>query len=94
MQVNNTSMQAHSNWLNSTANNVANINSDNYSPSSTTLQSGEGNQPVAVSAKGGDSVQLSKEATDMIASQDGFSAQVAALKVDEQMMGTLLDIKA
>ena len=37
MQINANSMMAHTNWMASNSNNVANVNSDNYQATDTTL---------------------------------------------------------
>ena len=94
------SMNAHTNWLDNTARNVANVNTNGYSPNSTTINS-NGSNPVATktSEKYANNQEMSrtdltKDITDMVVSSAGFSANAPAIRTEDEMLGTLLNIKA
>lgn len=77
-----------------TANNVANINSTDFKASSVIMQENKSGGVSAVVLKGGDSVEISREAVDMIITKNAFKANVAVLKTSEEMSKELLNIKA
>jgi len=89
MQVNVNSMQAHQAWMNQSANNVANINTEPFDAKRTVIEEG----PVAVSEPTGKPTDLAKEMTDQITISGGFEAQASVIKTYDDMLGTLLDIK-
>jgi flagellar hook protein FlgE len=90
MTINSTSMMSHQNLMNVTANNIANVNSKNFDAKEAKIENNlevnirDTNKPT----------DLTKEMTDMISTQDGFEAQAPVIKTEDQMMGTLLDMKA
>lgn len=92
MQVNSNSMIAHSAWMNNNANNVANANTQDFNASSTSIQSNGKNSVNAVSRVGDNGTNLAKELTDQVPIEKGFSAQAAAIKTQEEMIGSLLDL--
>ncbi|MEA1893133.1 MAG: hypothetical protein U9N33_10555 [Campylobacterota bacterium] len=93
------SIQSHQTMMSASANNIANANTDNYIPTSTTMQD-NGNSVSANSRKADDNgskasqTNLSKELPDQIIVQDMTAANVAAIKTQDDMLGTLLDLKA
>lgn len=93
------SIQAHQTMMNTSANNVANVNSDGYIPSETRVISSE-NSLKANTFKANDNgskmsqTELSKEITNQIIAQDATEANVTALKAQDDILGSLLDIKA
>ena len=93
------SMSSHQTMLNTGANNVANVNSDGFVPKDTRL-SNSGDSVTAntrVSDDNGSTrsqTDLAKELTDQIVAQDGTSVNVSAIKTQDEMFGSLLDIKA
>jgi len=93
------SIQAHQAMLNTTANNVANVNTDGYVPTDTRITD-NGNSVSAYNVKASDNgsvtsqTDLAKEIPDEIIAQDAVGVNVAAIKTQDQMFGTLLDIKA
>lgn len=93
------SIQAHQTMLNTTANNVANVNTDSFSPSDTRITEGK-KSVTAHNVKADDSgslksqTDLAKEIPDQIIAQDATSFNVSAIKTQDEMFGTLLDIKA
>jgi flagellar basal body rod protein FlgC len=93
MNVNATSMTAMSNWMNNSAQNVANVNTENYNATQTTI-SDQGNAAVAQSSKTNNSTDLATEFTDQIALETNFEANVDTIKTQNEMLGSLLDMKA
>lgn len=94
MQVNQNSMMAHTQYMNASAQNVANVNTEDYQALQTTLQSsGEGNIQ-AVSEQVDRGTELSRDLTDQITIEGGFDAQVRSIKTQDEILGTLLDIKS
>ena len=93
------SMGSHQTMLNTGANNIANVNSDGFVPKDTRL-SNSGDSVTAntrVSDDNGSTrsqTDLAKELTDQIVAQDGTSVNVSAIKTQDEMFGSLLDIKA
>jgi len=93
------SLQANQTFLNTTANNVANVNTDRFIPKDTriTNPSGTPHAEVRDSDDGGlkrSQTDLSKEIPDQITQGGVAEVNVAAIKTQDQMFGTLLDIKA
>jgi len=91
MQVNANSMMSMSNWMNSSANNVANLNTQDYSATRTTM-SNSGNAVVANSTKTGNSTDLAKEVTDQMTIEKSVDANAQAIKTQDKMLGSLLDL--
>ena len=89
MQVNINSMQAHQAWMNQSANNIANVNTESFDAKRTVIEEGL----VPVSKSTGEATNLTKEMTDQIVAADGFEVQVSAIKTYDEMLGTLLDMK-
>lgn len=94
MQVNQNSMVAHANYMAANAQNVANVNTEDYQALQTTLQSkGEGSvQAISDTLERG--TDLSRDLTDQITIEGGFDAQVRSIKTQDEILGTLLDIKS
>jgi flagellar hook protein FlgE len=84
------SMRAHTIWMQSSANNVANINTGHFGAGRTVIENG----PKAVVEQTGKATDLGKEMTDQVVLSDGFEAQVAAIRTEDEMLGTLLDIRS
>lgn len=82
-------MTAHQNWMGANAHNVANSNTENFEASRTVISGG----PEAFQTPSGGPTDLSKALPELIVIAGGFSAQVAALKSQDAMLGTLLDMK-
>lgn len=64
-----------------TSNNIANVNTDGFVPQGQVDNGSERSQ-----------VDLAKEIPNMIVEQNAFDAQAPAIKTQNDMMGTLLDI--
>lgn len=93
------SIQAHQTFLNTNANNIANVNSDGFIPSDTQLK--DNGNSVSVNIRQADDngspksqTDLAKEIPDQIVAQAGTEVNVEAIKAQDDILGSLLDIKA
>ena len=90
MRVNSTSMQRHQTLMNINANNISNVNTQDFTAKNGRISNNlevnivDTNQPT----------NLTKEITNQINIEDGFKAQVPVIKTENEMIGTLLNIKA
>ena len=99
IQTNVSSIQAHQTLLNNSAHNVANVNTDGFVPTQTTLNdTGSGVRASSTKATDNSSersqTDLAKELPDQMIAQDGVAVNVTAIRTQDEMLGTLLDIKA
>ncbi len=76
--------------MNVNANNIANVNTQNFKADDAKI---ENNLEVNVKTTK-NSVNLSKELTQQNVIEYGFKAQIPAIKTQDEMTKTLLDIKA
>ncbi|WP_428737819.1 flagellar basal body rod C-terminal domain-containing protein [Sulfurimonas sp.] len=94
------SIQTSQTLLNTTANNVANANTDGFVPDSTIATNKGSDTVTAETRKAEDTgaqksqTDLSKEIPNEIVAQRATEANVVAIKTQDDVMGTLLDIKA
>jgi flagellar hook protein FlgE len=92
------SLLAHQNYANANANNVANVNTDRFVPTQTTLVNSSQNSVQANFDLANDSgatqsqTDLSKELPDQVLVQKGHEVQGSAIRTQDEMLGTLLDI--
>ena len=93
------SIQAHQTMMNTSANNVANVNTGGFIPSDTRMSSNESS--VSANTRKADNTgsktsqtDLAKEIPNQIIAQDATAVNVTAIKTQDQMLGSLLDIKA
>ncbi len=94
MQVNVSSMGAHTDFLASNANNIANVNTNPFNANQVVLDnSAQGNVKAVVSSTNSPT-ELSRELTDQIVIENGFDAQIRSIKTEDEMVGTLLDMHA
>ena len=77
-----------------TANNVANVNNDKFKASRATFQEQAGGGVTAKAASTQDTVDISREATNLISNVQGYKGNLKALKVADEMSKQLLSIKA
>ena len=93
------SLQANQVFMNANANNIANVNSDGFIPTDTRMV----DEKTSVRAQtrladdtGSSKSQtdLAKEIPDQVVIGGVEKANVAAIKTQDEMFGTLLDIKA
>ena len=93
------SIQAQQTLLNTSANNIANVNTDRFVPNDTRITN-SGSSVIANSRKADDSgslrsqTDLAKEIPDQIVAQSATAFNVSAIKTQDEMLGSLLDIKA
>ena len=93
------SILAHQQILNNSAHNVANVNTDGFVPMQTTLSDGK-NFVKANTTQATDNgssksqTNLAKELPDQMIAQAGVSVNVATIRTQDEMLGSLLDIKA
>ena len=99
IQNNIASINSHQTLLNTGANNIANVNTDGYVPKDTQI-SNTGNSVSANTRSATNTgsshsqTDIAKELTDQITAQDATGFNVAAIKTQDEMLGSLLDIKA
>lgn len=93
------SIQSHQSMMNTSVNNVANVSTDGFVPSSIRMSSNENS--VSANSRMADNngslksqTDLAKEIPDQIVAQDATAINVKALKTQDEMLGSLLDIKA
>jgi flagellar hook protein FlgE len=93
------SIYAHQNLLNSSAHNIANSNTQNFERLDTKIVENSNNSVKAVSNKIENqnpysNTDLVKEITDQIISYQAVGANAVSIQTQDQVSGTLLDIKA
>ena len=85
--------------MNTSANNIANVNTDRFVPTDTKVV-GDENFLRADNTKADDTgsktsqTDLAKEMTTQIVAQDATAVNVNAIRTQDEMLGSLLDIKA
>lgn len=93
------SIYAQQNVMASSANNIANSNTNGFRPTDTKVVGGEDLLKTS-SRKADDNgskmsqTNLAKELTDQIVSKDVTALNVTAIKTQDEMLGSLLDLKA
>ena len=91
------SIQANQTFMNNNANNIANVNSDGFVPTQTTISDAGGsvqaNSSLATD-NGSEKSQtnLTKELTDQIVIENVNEVNVKAIQTQDKMLGSLLDI--
>ena len=91
------SLMAHQNFLDANANNIANVNTDGFVPTKTTLNDTSGRVQASFQKGDDDAFSLSqtdlnRELTDQIIVQNGHEVQGTAIRTQDKMLGSLLDI--
>ena len=93
------SIQAHQTMINTSAHNIANVNTDGFVPSDTKMSSS--GSAISTNIRQADDngslksqTDLAKEIPDQIIAQNTSGVNVAAIKTQDEILGTLLDIKA
>jgi len=92
MQINANSMIAHSTWMDNNANNIANVNSDEFNSTQTTIQNTSEGNVQAVSNTNELSTNLTRDLTEQIPIEKGTIAQTKAIKAYDEMIGSLIDL--
>jgi len=94
------SIMSQQTFMNNSANNVANVNTDGFVPKNTVIQEGAANSTQAVTSHATDNqseksqTNLTKEITDQISIEKVTEANVVAIRTQNEMLGSILDIKA
>jgi len=99
ISMNLSSLQANQTFMDVNANNIANVNRDGFIPTETNIV--DNKTSVTASLKSVDNngstksqTDLTKELTDQITIENVEKANVSAIKTQDAMFGSLLDIKA
>lgn len=93
------SILSNQTWMNNNANNVANVNTDRFAPQDTTISEtqngGTKANTTSASSNGSEQSQtdLSKELTDQTTIEKTTEANVQAIRTQNEMYGSLLDIR-
>lgn len=93
------SILSNQTYMNNDANNVANVNTERYVPRETTIsetQNGGTKANTSLAADNGSKqsqTDLSKEITDQISIQNIEKANVQSIRTQDEMLGSLLDIR-
>ena len=89
----------HQTMMNTNANNVANVNTDGYIPKDTKISNNR--ESVTANTRASDDsgskmsqTDLAKELTDQVVVESATAVNVSAIKTQDEMLGSLLDIKA
>ena len=93
------SIQAHQTMMNTNANNVANVNTDGFIPSDVRMSDDGGSVTPNISMADDtgstkSQTDLAKELPDQIIAEDAVAVNVVAIKAQDDVLGSLLDIKA
>ncbi|MDP3291101.1 MAG: hypothetical protein Q8M43_03635 [Sulfuricurvum sp.] len=93
------SIASHQTWMNNNANNVANVNTDKFVPQDTTISetnNGGTKANTSMSSSNGSEksqTDLSKELTDQMIIEKATQTNVQAIRTQDEMYGSLLDIR-
>lgn len=94
------SIQANQVMLDANANNIANVNTDGFRPTDVRM-SNNSNESVTANLRVADDTgssksqtDLAKEIPDQIVGVNVAAVNVTAIRTQDEMMGSLLDIKA
>jgi flagellar hook protein FlgE len=85
--------------MNNNANNIANVNTDGFIPQNTTIKESGKGSTEAISSRASDTqseksqTDLTKEITDQLSIENTTKANVQAIRTQDEMLGSLLDIK-
>lgn len=93
------SLMSNQVYMNNNAQNVANVNTDGYIPRQTTISETQ-NGSTQANTKQADSngsersqTDLSKEITDQISIEKIAASNVQAIRTQDEMLGSLLDMR-
>lgn len=94
------SIQAHQTLMDNNAHNIANVNTDGFVPKDGTISESSQSSVRANLSEATDNgselsqTDLSTELTDQIVIEKAVAANVSAIRTQDEMFGSLLDIKA
>jgi len=91
------SMIAHQDFANANANNISNVNTEGFVPTKTNLSDGSGHvqanfQKADDNGSSLSQTDLNRELTDQVVVQNGHEVQSTAIKTQDEMLGSLLDL--
>lgn len=85
---------AYGTGLNVTANNIANMNTQGFKPTSATMNEDvNGGVKVTLSQSQDAGVDIAKEMVDMIIGKDVIKANIKSLQTEDQMLKSLINMK-
>lgn len=85
---------AYGTGLNVTANNIANMNTQGFKPTSAIMNEDvNGGVKVTLSQSQDAGVDIAKEMVDMIIGKDAIKANIKSLQTEDQMLKSLIDMK-
>lgn len=88
-------LSAYTTRLNVTANNVANMNTEGFRPSeATTNESAGGGVSATIRQHEIPEVEMTKEMVDLTITEIGFKANLKAIRTEDEIAGSILDIRA
>ncbi len=88
-------LRAYCTKQNVTANNVANMNTEDFKPSEAIMNEDKNGGVYVTTRKTGSSeVDLTKEMVDMMTTSEGLKANLKTLKTTDEMTKSIIDIKA
>jgi len=87
-------MRAFSTGQQATAHNVANLNTDQFKASGVTFQENRSGGVNATVLASRDTVDISREAVNLLSNTAGFKANLNVLKAADEMTRELFSIKA
>jgi flagellar hook protein FlgE len=93
------SINSHQTWMNNNAHNVANVNTDKFVPENTTISETQNGGTKAETSKASSNgseksqTDLSKELTDQMIIEKSTVSNVQAIRTQDEMYGSLLDIR-
>ena len=93
------SLQANQVFMNTNANNIANVNTNGFIPSDTRMSNTQNSVTTTTrladnNTSSKSQTDLTKELTDQVVISSVEESNVSAIKTQDKMFGTLLDIKA
>jgi len=93
------SLMSNQTYMNNNANNIANVNSDGFVPRNTTIsetQNGATKANTSMATSNGSEksqTNLSKELTDQVTIEKVAQSNLQAIRTQDEMLGSLLDIR-
>ncbi|MGP1450733.1 MAG: flagellar basal body rod C-terminal domain-containing protein [Wolinella sp.] len=93
MQINSSSIYAHNLWVGSSANNIANANTDGYNARDTRISEDGANGVSATTQETQSSVNLTDEVPEQIAIERSVEANAQAIRTHDETLGTTINIK-
>lgn len=93
------SIASHQTWMNNSAHNVANVNTDKFVPQDTLIsetENGGTKTDTSMSSSNGSErsqTELSKELTDQMIIEKATQTNIQTIRTQDEMLGSLLDMR-